>query len=82
MAGGMEICVPLDSLKTPNENDQLETPEVGDQPVLTVEGTITRIEGNNAYIKPSAVNGQKIEQKETPMDEESQLRDMAAQQPL
>lgn len=57
----MEDCVPLDALAMPDETEQMETPAVGDKTQYTVEGTITRIEGSNAYVKKSAVNGQKVE---------------------
>jgi len=78
--GGMEMCVPLASLAQPDEGEQMQTPEVGDPVTMTVEGKITRVEGENAYVTPSAVNGREVEQApaSAPMDEESQLRDMAA----
>lgn len=56
-----EDCVSLESLAMPDESEQMENPGVGDKVQYTVEGTITRIEGDNAYVKKSAVNGQKVE---------------------
>jgi hypothetical protein len=73
----MEDCVPLDALAMPDESEQMENPAVGDKVQYTVEGTITRIEGGDAYVKKSAVNGQKIEDTEKPAAAEP-TDDMAA----
>lgn len=71
-----EDCVSLDALAMPDENEQMENPGVGDKVQYTVEGTITRIEGDNAYVKKSAVNGQKVEDTEPSKPEPTD--DMAA----
>lgn len=60
-AGGMEQCVPLESLGVPGEGEIMENPEVGDRVDYTVEGKVTRIEGGKAYVLPEAVNGKPIE---------------------
>lgn len=54
----MEDCVSLQALAMPDEGERLETPAVGDRVSYQVEGTITRIEGDKAYIAKEAVNGQ------------------------
>lgn len=83
MAGGMDMCVPLDSLKEPDEQQQMQSPEVGNPVVMTVEGTISRIEGQNAYVTPSAVNGQKLDQMQgQAAPEGDQLRQMASSMPM
>lgn len=64
-----EDCVSLDALSMPDEQEQMETPEVGDKVQYSVEGEITRIEGNNAYVKKAAVNGQPVEHSEPDADE-------------
>lgn len=85
--GGMdsnEICVDLQSLSMPDEDDQMQAPAVGDMVQANIEGTVSRIEGDKAYVMMSAVNGQKVKEQgpaPTDMDEESTLRQMAAAQP-
>jgi hypothetical protein len=61
----MEDCVPLDALAMPDESEQMENPSVGDKVQYTVEGTLSRIEGDNAYVTKTAVNGQKVEGKKS-----------------
>lgn len=78
----MEDCVPLTSLAMPDESEQMQQPAVGDNVQYNVEGEISRIEGDNAYVKKTAVNGHTIEaSKETPMDEMSELEGMARTMP-
>ncbi|HVX56972.1 MAG TPA: hypothetical protein VHA37_04520 [Candidatus Saccharimonadales bacterium] len=70
VAGGMasdEQCVPLDALAMPDETEQMATPAVGDTVNYQVEGKVVRIEGGNAYVQPTSVNGQAVE-----ADEEQQ----------
>ena len=72
MIGG-EQCLPLSMLAQPDEQDQMQTPSVGDTGSMTVDYTVTRIEGDNAYVKPTAVNGQPIPEEArqpTPEDED------------
>jgi hypothetical protein len=50
-----EICAPLDAFAingTP--------PAVGDKVEFKTEGTVTRVEGGNAYVTPDTVNGQQV----------------------
>jgi hypothetical protein len=72
MSGGKamhdeEWCVPVAALQMPGEDDQMNTPGVGDKVQFQAEGTVTRIEGENAYIKPEAANGKPLEAEEAPM---------------
>ena len=62
-----EICVPLSSLAQPDANDQMQTPEEGDTVTMQVEATVDHIEGNDAYIKPTSINGNAIP--ENPADQ-------------
>lgn len=58
-----EDCVPLKSLAMPDaENgDQMANPEVGDRVGYQVEGTVTRIEGEDAYVKRESINGEPVD---------------------
>lgn len=56
-----EIPVPLDALSQPNEQEQMEAPEQGDSGTMQVEFTVSRIEGETAFIRPTAINGKPIE---------------------
>lgn len=79
--GSMEMCVPLTSLGQPDEQDAMQPPAVGDPVTFTTEGTISRIEGPNAYVAPTAVNGQKIDNSAPAMPEADRLRQMASSMP-
>jgi hypothetical protein len=83
--GGMaenELCVDLQALAMPDESDQMQPPAVGDKVQANVEGTVSRITGDKAYVTMSAVNGQKVaEAAPAPGDEEANLQQMAASQP-
>jgi hypothetical protein len=83
--GGMaenELCVDLQALAMPDEGDQMQPPAVGDKVQANVEGTVSRITGDKAYVTMSAVNGQKVaEAAPAPGDEEANLQQMAASQP-
>jgi hypothetical protein len=79
--GSMEMCIPLSSLSQPDEQDNMQAPAVGDPVTFTAEGTISRIDGDNAYIQPTAVNGQKIDNSTPQMPEEDRLRQMASAMP-
>lgn len=73
----------------PDETEQMQSPEVGDKVQYTVEGTVSRIDGDEAYVKRDTVNGQPINDganevdagdqnpAEMPQDDEKSLRDMA-----
>lgn len=56
-----EQCVPLKVLAQPDDQDQMQTPAVGDTGSATVDYTVTKIDGDNAYIKVSAINGQPLD---------------------
>ncbi len=52
-----EVCLPLDSLSLPDDKEQMEAPAVGDMVQANVEGKVSRVEGSNAYVTMTAVNG-------------------------
>jgi hypothetical protein len=55
--GDGKIYVPLASLATPDQGERMNTPEVGDSGSMQVDYTVESIEGDQACIKPTAVNG-------------------------
>lgn len=55
-----EDCVPVSALSQPGEDEQMNPPGVGDLVQYQKEGTVTRIEGDNAYVKVNSVNGKPI----------------------
>jgi hypothetical protein len=89
-AGNMEVPVPLEALAMPGEDDKLENPAVGDPVQLMAEGTVTRIEGDTAFVSVKSVNGKPLSAEaaqttNTPDadgdNEFAQLRSEAEQQP-
>jgi hypothetical protein len=53
-------------------------PEVGDSVDGTFTGTVTRIEGDNAYITVETVNDQPLPDSAEPEPDEAAMRGMAA----
>ena len=82
MAGNaQEFCVPLATLSMPGEGDQMTPPEVGDVVTASVEGKVTKIDGDNAYVKPTSINGKPIDEPEAPgTPEEADASDLASLQ--
>lgn len=67
-----EHCVPVSGLAMEGT-----APEVGDEVTYTVRGTVARIEGKEAYIKPMTVNDEPMPQKKTEMDEDNEMMALA-----
>lgn len=65
LAGGPkgmnQLCVPLSSLAQAGEDDSMENPTPGDKGQVNVEWTLDRVEGDKAYIRVDAVNGEELE---------------------
>jgi len=55
-----KLYVPLSALATPDQGERMNTPEVGDSGSMQVDYTVESIEGDQACIKPTAVNGQPL----------------------
>jgi hypothetical protein len=55
-----EDCVPVSALAQPGEDEQMNPPGIGDVVQYQKEGTVSRIEGDNAYVKVQAVNGKPV----------------------
>ncbi len=79
----MDMCVPMKAVAAEDGGENAVAPEVGDEVNMAVKGTVTRVEGDNIYIRPTEVNGEKvgepkIEEESTnvpPADEGAGLRD-------
>lgn len=56
--GDSELCVSVQSLKV----GQIP-PAEGDNVSVTVEGTVSRIDGEHAYITPEKINGEDVPSK-------------------
>ncbi len=77
MDGG-EVCVPLAALSQPDDKDTLQTPKVGDSGTMTVDFTVTKIDGDNAYVKPSAVNGTAVGEDAGSAEDSTQADDVGS----
>ena len=79
-----EVAVPLKSLAQPDDKEQVQTPTEGDAVNFTVDATVTRIEGDTAFVKVSAVNGNPVDDEaaepaaDPDLQEGADLRSMAA----
>lgn len=56
----MEDAVPLDALSQPDEQEAMTPPAVGDKVSYSKEGTVSRIDGNKAFVTVTHVNGQEV----------------------
>jgi hypothetical protein len=53
--------VPLNSLEMPDDQEQMQPPEVGDEVNYQITGKVVAIEGNMAKVQRTSINGQEIE---------------------
>ena len=85
------IPVPLSSLGQPDDKEKMQTPVEGDSVSLQVDATIVSIQGDTAFIKPTAVNGNLIDEEAgeppvaddgvaNPDEAEASLRDAMSQE--
>lgn len=56
----IEDMVSLDALSQPDEMEAMTPPAVGDKVSYSKEGTVSRIEGNKAFVAVTHVNGQEV----------------------
>lgn len=64
MGSGMdssEVCIPLASLSMQGEDAKTVAPDVGDPVEFTATGTVSRVEGSNAYLTLETVNGEPVD---------------------
>lgn len=75
-AAPAEQAVALAALQQPDDSEQLVTPEPGDLVSYTVEGTVSRVEGDKAFVTVETINGQPVAESapEAPQDELGALR--------
>lgn len=67
-----EIPVPLAALAQPDDQEAMQQPEVGDTITMQVDATVCRIEGDCAYVYPTAVNGNPLPgQQKTPTPDDT-----------
>ena len=52
--------VPLDMLSMPDDQEQMQPPEVGDVVNYQVTGKVVAIEGNDATVQRQSINGQEL----------------------
>lgn len=57
---GVEICVPVAAVAAESDDSSAVNPEVGDEVHGDFVGKVSRIEGGNAYIALSEINGQEV----------------------
>src|SRR5436853_7861392 len=62
-ASAGEVCIPSKALAMPDENEQMANPTPGDPVTFQVEGKVTRVVGENTYVKPTSVNGEPLDAK-------------------
>ncbi len=58
------LPVPLDSLAQPDDKEQMHTPGEGDSGTMQVDYTVEGVNGQTAYVKPSAINGHQLDEGE------------------
>jgi hypothetical protein len=62
----IEVCVPVENI-----TEDGVPPQEGDDVELSVKGTVSKVEGDLAWITPSEVNGQPVEAGEGSPKEEA-----------
>ena len=79
------ISVPLSFLAQPDDQEQMQTPAKGNTGSMSVDYTVVDIQGDNALVQPTAVNGNDLgaaeQESETDPDaaEGADLQQQAAQ---
>ena len=81
------VTVPLSALASPGEDEQMQTPAVGDLVQFQYEGKIASVQGDNAVVALESVNGKPLTDKAAAThdtqpagdDEFAQLKQEAAQ---
>jgi hypothetical protein len=53
--------VPLASLSQPDDTEKMVTPAEGDAVSMQVDATVVSVQGETAFIKPTAINGKPLE---------------------
>ena len=77
---GITDTVPLALLAMPDDQEKMEPPAVGDEVNYQVTGKVTAINGSNAVIERTSINGQPVDDQDgdTGPGDESGLQQEAA----
>ncbi len=70
-----EVCIPVSALAAQGEDGATMAPAQGDPVSVQLEGTVSRIEGENVYITPQSANGQPLTGGEMSMEDEDKAMD-------
>ena len=76
---GKVDTVPLQMLSMPDDQEQMQPPEVGDVVNYQVTGKVTAIEGDSAIIQRQSINGQELPSEDDDEDPSSQGSDAASE---
>lgn len=76
---GSTDTVPLALLSMPDDTEKMQPPAVGDEVNYQVTGKVTAINGGNAVIERTTINGQPVDDNDgdTPPDDEAGLQAQA-----
>lgn len=55
-----ELCVTTAAVSLSGETGETVAPEPGDQVTLTVEGKVSRVEGDSVYVQAESANGEPV----------------------
>lgn len=77
-----EFSLPVAALALPGEQGNNVTPAAGDEVDITGTATVSRIEGDTAFLTPTTINGEKVAaaapmKPESLDDEEEDMREDA-----
>lgn len=59
-SGSGDQAIPIAALAMPDDQQQMANPEPGDVVTYEVQGKVTRVEGETAYVTPETINGQAV----------------------
>ena len=75
-ASNTQVAINLDALAQAGEDDQMEKPAVGDKVQAMIEGEVASIEGGQAIVKISHVNGQEVAPEPAEPSDQDQLSEL------
>ncbi|HEX3625135.1 MAG TPA: hypothetical protein VH280_06905 [Verrucomicrobiae bacterium] len=64
--------VPLTMLAMPDDQEQMQPPEVGDVVNYQVTGKVVAIEGDCARVQRQSINGQELQNSQNPSDDDDE----------
>jgi hypothetical protein len=60
-SSGQTDSVPISALQMPDDQEQMQPPEVGDEVNYQVAGKVVSIDGDTAQVKRTSINGQPVD---------------------